>query len=88
MAAIYENSFLTIAATTSANCQGGRGLEPWDLYIIEGRARIGPGEFRYLLPEIQYRMKLKRTIASWTHARTSLPLRTRGWVLQEVVLSR
>lgn len=88
MAAIYEKSFLTIAATTSENCQGGCDLEPWDLQIIEGRARTGPGEFQALLPETRYQMKLKRTNASWVNGRTRLPLHTRGWVLQEAVLSR
>jgi hypothetical protein len=82
MAAIYENSFLTISATTSENCQGGCDLEPWDLHIT------GPGEFRDLLPEARYQMKLKRTNASWVDARTRLPLHTRGWVLQEAALSR
>jgi len=88
MAAIYENAFLTIAATTSENCQGGCDLEPWDLNIIQGRARTGPDESRGFHPDTRYQLKLKSTNASWSEARTRLPLHTRGWVLQEAVLSR
>ncbi|MDB5271632.1 MAG: hypothetical protein JWP58_4672 [Hymenobacter sp.] len=90
MAAIYENSFLTIAATTSENCQGGCDLEPWDLCIIEGRGRTSPvpGLYQKLPPETEYQMKLKRTTASWVNAGTPLPLHTRGWALQEAILSR
>jgi hypothetical protein len=90
MAAIYENSFLTIAATSSENCQGGCDLEPWDLCIIEGRGRTGPdqGKYHELLPETEYQMKLKRTTALWVQEGTRLPLHTRGWALQEAILSR
>jgi hypothetical protein len=57
MAAIYENSFLTIAATTSENCEGGCDLDPWELHIIEGTAKTGAGEvskYHDILLETQY----------------------------------
>jgi len=91
MAVIYENSFLTIAATSSENCQGGCDIEPWELQIIEGTAKIGSGGIsdpRNLLAVTRYRIKLKRANASWDHLMAKLPLYTRGWVLQEAALSR
>ncbi|KAK9779170.1 putative HET-domain-containing protein [Seiridium cardinale] len=51
MAAIYENAYLTIAATTSEYCRGGCDLEPWDLRIIEGKTETGPGKYRPLFPD-------------------------------------
>ncbi|KAK9423645.1 putative Heterokaryon incompatibility domain-containing protein [Seiridium unicorne] len=88
MAAIYENAYLTIAATTSEDCRGGCDLEPWDLRIIEGKAKTGPGKYRRLLSDTWYRVKLKHANKSWKGAMTRLPLHTRGWTLQEAVLSR
>jgi hypothetical protein len=79
MAAIYENSFLSIAAT-SQNCEGGCDLDPWELHIIEGTAKTGSGEVSKLhdiLPETQYQIKLKRTNVCWRNVTTKLPLHTR-----------
>lgn len=89
---MYGNSFLTIAATSAMDCDGGCGLEPWKLDIIEGMSnpfyewtnKIGP----------RYHIKLKRCeplhglLPGATGSMKQPPLHTRGWVLQEALLSR
>lgn len=85
MAAIYENSFLTVAATSAENCEGGCGLEPWTWHIIEAHATTGDGKYRNLQPRTRYQMKLKRV---GTTSKRQSPLYTRGWALQELLLSR
>ncbi|KAF2439444.1 HET-domain-containing protein [Karstenula rhodostoma CBS 690.94] len=94
MAAIYGNSFLTIAATSSVDCEGGCGLEPWSLKVIEATTTF---PFRY---DYRYQggsrfdVKLKRSEPlerlwmSGTNMTSRPPLHTRGWVLQEAHLSR
>lgn len=85
MAAIYENSFFTIAAAASENCEGGCGLDPWTPTLIRARARTSPAKYRGgLRPETSYQLKIKRV----EEVSSKPPLQTRGWALQEVVLSR
>lgn len=79
MAAIYHNSFLTIAAASSVNCEGGCGLEPWRIGIIQGRSTMDPNA--------TYQMKLKRLQTSQRDEKLPLPLNTRGWTTQEWYLS-
>jgi Heterokaryon incompatibility protein (HET) len=87
MASIYENALLTIAATTSTNCEGGCGIEPWHQAITKGKAIVVND--RWGITAGKYEVKLKRTGGNWRGLEGwSLPLHTRGWVLQEAVLSR
>lgn len=87
MASIYENALLTIAATTSNNCGGGCSIQPWDQVITTGKAQVSVD--RWGIAAGEYVVKLKRTGGSWRGLDGwSLPLHTRGWVLQEAVLSR
>lgn len=93
MAGIYANSFLTIAATQSTNCEGGCGLEPWTSDVTEATARAPDGPFLCLgaescvQPHTQYQLKLKRTNPYLKYEPIPKPLHTRGWVLQELLLS-
>jgi hypothetical protein len=87
MASIYEKALLTIAATTSSNCEGGCGIEPWNLTVTTAKAEVDND--RWGIAPGEYQVKLKRTGGNWRGLDGwSLPLHTRGWVLQEAVLSR
>ncbi|KAF2622016.1 HET-domain-containing protein [Macroventuria anomochaeta] len=87
MAAIYQNSFLTIAATAAEHCEVGCSLEPWRINITEGKVR-NISRIRDDMPEtFEFQARLKRASISWT-GRHTFPLHTRGWVLQEAYLSR
>ena len=89
MAAIYENSFLTIAATSSENCMGGCDLEPWCQDIVKATATTGSKRYHQpILSNTSYYLKLKNTSTSWKDGSTRIPLHTRGWTLQEAMLSR
>ena len=100
MAAIFENSYLTIAATTSKNCEGGCSLDPF-LNIVEGTTTLQNAlPFPKTSHEVRplctvsakqssisgrYRAKLKLL----TRPKYDLPpLHKRGWVMQELFLSR
>jgi hypothetical protein len=83
MAAIYENSFLTIAATDAENCHGGCGIEPWIQTVFTGKAVID--ELSHSVPK---QVRLKRTGDRWRSSESRPLLHTRGWTLQEAVLSR
>jgi hypothetical protein len=83
MAAIYENSFLTIAATVAENCHGGCGIEPWIQTVVTGKAEIDERS-----PGVQKQVRLKQITGSWRSSDSRPLLHTRGWTLQEAVLSR
>jgi hypothetical protein len=89
MAAVYENSFLTIAATSSTDCEGGCDLGSWEAVVIEGMTPLS-FETRYegSEPGSGQKIKLKRTKTPWRKQSRIPALHTRGWALQEASLSR
>ncbi|KAF2478375.1 HET-domain-containing protein, partial [Lindgomyces ingoldianus] len=77
MASIYQNSALTISATSSSDGQGGCYLER-HTGTIEAISKTTQNGYRYSV-------KLRDRIVGKNIAK---PLLKRGWVLQETVLSR
>ena len=88
MAAVYENSLLTIAATSSTNCEGGCYLESRKAVVAEGITPLS-FETRYegSAPGSGHKIKLKRTKTPWRRTPKIPVLHTRGWTLQEASLS-
>lgn len=93
MAAIYGNSFFTIAATSSVDCEGGCDLEPWSLKIVEATSTCTSSHHIWYQAGARFHFKLKRSEplhrlwVDTTRSTKRPPLHTRGWVLQEMILS-
>jgi hypothetical protein len=87
MAAIYGNSLLTIAATSSINCESGCNLERRSSRTIEGTATSVPGSFPNYRTGFDFNFKLKRNEGLQLLWQGRPPLHTRGWVMQEALLS-
>jgi hypothetical protein len=85
MASIFENSYLTVAATAAANNEAGCF---WNVDGFHGR-RLGdedtvPLELRHL----SVRKKMQHWERIWTSNREArFPLLTRAWVFQERILA-
>ncbi|KAH6616264.1 heterokaryon incompatibility protein-domain-containing protein [Boeremia exigua] len=88
MGVIYENSFLTIAAISAENCEGGCSIEPWTWSTIEGKVPNGFKDHgNRSLSDADYIIKLRPSWEQWKENYYP-PLLRRGWVLQEMCLSR
>jgi hypothetical protein len=89
MAAVYENSFLTIAATSSTNCEGGCDIGSREAVVIEGMTPLSfKTRYEGSEPGSGQKIKLKRTKTPWRKQSKIPALHTRGWALQEASLSR
>lgn len=89
MAAVYENSFLTIAATSSTNCEGGCDIGSREAVVIEGMTPLSfATRYEGSEPGSGQKIKLKRTRTPWRKQSMRPALHTRGWALQEASLSR
>lgn len=89
MAAVYENSFLTIAATSSTNCEGGCDIGSREAVVVEGMTPLSfATRYEGSEPGSGYKIKLKRTKTPWRKQSMIPALHTRGWALQEASLSR
>jgi hypothetical protein len=85
MAAIYQNAFLTLAATSSSDCSGGCYLEK-DVAVVEHE--IYAGQASNTSSPIWVRKKLNHWTVPPTQRSIQLhPLLSRGWAFQERILS-
>jgi hypothetical protein len=87
MAAIYGNSLLTIAATSSTNCESGCNLEASGLKIIESMATGFSGAASKYPAGSCVRVTFEPKEGLQLSAESKPPLHRRGWVLQESHLS-